>query len=151
MSPTADSAGAAAYPGIRLSAFVDEFADTGELSSLCDAGTAAGLKGMIRNLRQSMGTTCLEGAISDVDPELPGRQVECRVFERRTDSQEQRYFQKCDRPGDLSNSSVLPCYMIQTGGEACGDFRTQLALQIYGRDGEPNQETRLIAECRVDE
>jgi hypothetical protein len=58
---------------------------------------------------------------------------------------------ECDNPGNLDNSSVLPCYSILTGGEACGDFRTQLALQVHGRDIPPHRDARLIAECRVNE
>lgn len=147
-----DTQGTAAYPGIRLSAFVDAFADSGELSSLCDAGPARGLKGMLHNLRQSMGTTCLEGPVSDVDDQAPGRQVDCLVYETETGSSAPATFlPACDRPGDLLRSTQLPCYTIQTGGEACGDFRTQLALQVHGRDAAPSMETRLIAACRVDE
>ena len=107
---------------------------------------------MVRNVRKSLGTTCLEGVVLDVDPVQPGRQVECRVFERHGFSDAPEVpLAECDNPGNLEASSQLPCYSIQTGGEACGDFHTQLALQVHGRDAVPAPDTRLIAECRVSE
>jgi hypothetical protein len=152
MAACQDSMGAAAYPGIRLGAFVDAFADQGEQTSLCNDGPKHGLDGMVTKLRQSMGTTCLEGDITDVDPALPGRQVACRVYEKRDEVETLSVpLPECDNPGNLSNSSVLPCYSILTGGEACGDFRTQLALQVHGRETPPHKYTRLSAECRVNE
>jgi hypothetical protein len=147
-----DSMGAAAYPGIRLGAFVDAFADQGEQSSLCTGGPQHGLDGMVRKLRQSMGTTCLEGDVTDVDPVLAGRQVACRVYERHNTAEALTIpIPECDNPADLESSSKLPCYSILTGGEACGDFRTQLALQVHGRKILPSKDTRLIAECRVND
>jgi hypothetical protein len=145
-----DSMGEAAYPGVRLAAFVDSFSEQGERTSLCNDGPQHGLDTMVRKLRQSMGTTCLAGEITDVEPDVPGRQPACRVYEQPGSNAELRaYLPVCDNPGNLENSSVLPCYSILTGGEACGDFRTQLALQVHGRKIMPPRETRLIAECRV--
>lgn len=147
-----DEQGAVAYPGIRLSAFADAFGETGQTTSLCDSGTAGGLRQMVRNLRKSLGTTCLEGEILDMNPDEPGRQVDCRVYEEGPAENGPRSpFPECDNPGNLEASSVLPCYSILTGGEACGDFRTQLALQVHGRNEPPAPHTRLIAECRVNE
>jgi hypothetical protein len=147
-----DETGNDAYPGIRLSAFADAFGDTGQTTSICDKGAAGGLNGMVRNLRKSLGTTCLEGDVLDVNSNEAGRQVECRVFEKHefTDAATTT-FPECDNKGNLEASSQLPCYSIQTGGEACGDFYTQLALQVYGRQIPPEHDTRLIAECRVSE
>jgi hypothetical protein len=145
-----DSMGEVAYPGVRLAAFVDSFSEQGERSSLCDEGPQHGLDSMVRKLRQSMGTTCLEGDITDIDPETSGRQPGCRVYEQLSGSTELRtMIPVCDNPANLANSSVVPCYSILTGGEACGDFRTQLALQVHGRQVMPHRDTRLIAECRV--
>ncbi|MCP4445296.1 MAG: hypothetical protein GY811_08130 [Myxococcales bacterium] len=147
-----DERGAAAYPGIRLDAFAEAFANTGQTTSLCDSGIAGGLRGMVRNLRKSLGTTCLEGEVLDVDLDRVGRQLDCRVFEQDVlVEQTRRMCVECDNPGNLDASSVLPCYSIQTGGEACGDFHTQLALQIHGRKELPAPGTQLIAECRVSE
>jgi hypothetical protein len=110
------------------------------------------MQGMVRNLRKSLGTTCLEGEVLDVDQNEPGRQVDCRVFETHQFAEGAvTTFPRCDNPGNLEASSELPCYSIQTGGEACGDFHTQLALQMHGRDTPPEHDTRLIAECRVSE
>jgi len=152
LAACADDTGNDAYPGIRLSAFASAFGDTGQTISLCDAGTAGGIQGMVRNLRKSLGTTCLEGEILDVDQYQAGRQVDCRVFETHQFAEGPvTTFPRCDNPADLEASSELPCYSIQTGGEACGDFHTQLALQMHGRDTPPEHDTRLIAECRVSE
>ena len=152
MAACEDERGAVAYPGVRLSAFADAFADNGQTTSLCDSGALASLHGMARNLRKSLGTTCLEGDIIDIDSDVAGRQVDCRVYEKFVFSDStRRSFTECDNLGDLEASSVLPCYSIQTGGEACGDFYTQLALQIHGRDTPPAPDTRLVAECRVSE
>jgi hypothetical protein len=145
-----DSMGEAAYPGVRLAAFVDNFQEQGERSSLCNEGPQHGLDTMVRKLRQSMGTTCLAGDITDIDPDTAGRQVGCRVYEQLAENTELRTaIPRCDNPANLANSSIVPCYSILTGGEACGDFRTQLALQVHGRTEEPGPGTRLIAECRV--
>lgn len=144
-----DEMGTAAYPGVRLGSFLDSFTH-GEISPLCQPNPSNVLDGMVRNLRQTMGTTCLEGTISDVDQQRPGRQEQCYVYEQQPDG-DRKYFHECDRPGNFAQSTHLPCYSIETGGEACGDFRTQLALQIHGRDDAPSVNTRLIAECVVDE
>ena len=80
---------------------------------------------------------------------MPGRQVQCRVFEELAGSVTN--FVACDNPGNLEASSVLPCYTIQTGDEACGDFETQLAVQIHGRNSEPHRDSRLKVGCLVDE
>ncbi len=145
-----DSMGEVAYPAVRLAAFVDAFSDQGERSSLCNEGAENGLDGIVRKLRQSMGTTCLAGDIADVDPDTAGRQVGCYVYEQLGQNEELRTsIVECDNPGNLGNSSTLPCYSILTGGEACGDFRTQLALQVHGRTTLPSRDARLIAECRV--
>ncbi len=148
-----DQTGNDAYPGIRLSAFASAFGETGQTTSICDAGAAGGLKSMVRNLRKALGTTCLEGVVLDVDASQPGRQVECRVFEKHefVEAGEPTTFPECDNPRDPEASSQVPCYIIQTGGEACGDFYTQLALQVHGRQAPPEHDTRLIAECRVSE
>ncbi len=152
MAACKDDTGAAAYPGVRLDAFASAFGEMGETTSLCDSRVAGGLSAMVRSLRKSLGTTCLEGVIADVDPVTPGRQVDCRVYEQLADSTEiQTRFVECDNPGNLEGSSVVPCFSIQTGGETCGDFHTQLALQIHGRDIEPSPDTQLTAECRVSE
>ncbi len=149
MAACNDDTGAAVYPGVRLDAFASAFGEMGETSSLCDS-RAAGLQPMIRSLRKSLGTTCLEGVIADVDPQRAGRQVDCRVYEKHSDSLDvQTQFFECDNPGNLEGSTVLPCFSIQTGGETCGDFHTQLALQIHGRTHEPSIGTQLTAECRV--
>tara|TARA_R110002073_G_scaffold257750_5_gene420636 strand:- start:31783 stop:33141 length:1359 start_codon:yes stop_codon:yes gene_type:complete len=150
LAACADEIGNDAYPGIRLSAFADAFGVTGQTASICDTGAAGGLNGMVRNLRKSLGTTCLEGNVVDVDPDKAGRQARCRVFERHEFADVPvTVFPECDNPANLEASSQLPCYSIQTGGEACGDFYTQLALQVHGRDRPPEHDTRLIAECRA--
>ena len=145
-----DNSGAAIYPGIRLSSFVNTFGERGLETSLCQAGEGEYLSDMVRKIRSSLGTTCLEGPIKDVDLETPDRQVDCFVYQQVDDNRESRtYLSACDKPGDLANSSILPCYSIQTGGEAC-DTRTQLTLQVYGSAAPAAKGMHTIAECQVD-
>lgn len=145
-----DQSGAAIYPGIRLSSFVDSLGDQGIESSLCLAEEGGYLSDMVRRIRSSLGTSCLEGPIRDIAPEIPGRQVDCYVYQQiEEERQTRQYFEECDNKGDLANSTVLPCYAIQTGGEACNS-RTQLTLQIFGRKAPLADGLHTVAECQLD-
>jgi hypothetical protein len=156
-----DSAGTAAYPGVRLQGFLDGFDEAAELSSLCNSEPLSALATTSRQLRQAMGTTCLAGRISDVDPIAAGRQVDCLVSQIATDGT-RIGITECDSRYMPGESSVFPCYTIDRGAEHCGDFETQLALKVWSgpslapaasRNG-PNLAlpgVRVIGECLTDD
>ncbi len=146
-----DDRGAAVFPAIRLSAFVDSFDKRGQETSMCQVQEHAYVRKVTEQIRTSLGTTCLQGPISDVDPIKEAHQIDCFVYDQEADNRNtRRFFTACDKPGDLAHSSILPCYAIQTGGESCAT-QTQLTLQIFGRAQPPSQDTHTVAECRVDD
>ncbi len=150
-----DSAGTPAYPAVRLQHFLEEARQGGEVSSLCsdDGRPLDALSATARRLRKALGTACLDGDLVDVDPETIGLQFDCTIWDRYPDGTEVELPQ-CAEPFDPDDSTVVPCYAIKTGPEACGDFRPhQLALQVWrgSWDASPPAGVHSIGECLVNQ
>jgi hypothetical protein len=145
----ADAPGAAGelYPGIRLGAFAQHDNLKGSVADLCsqtlaDAGSPTAL-----DLRRALGHRCLEGKIEDVEPDEPGMQVECEV-QTITGVAAPVELRACANPNRVYESQG-PCYAIKAGPAACGDFPSQLALQVnWGGDDPMTAPADTITEVR---
>ncbi len=143
-------------PALRLQSFLEAFDDKGDVAPLCGSEPFGPLERTGRNIRKALGTSCLEGAIADVYPERPGRQPYCDVYVRHAD-QTMRTIPKCDALAfEREKSTEVPCYIIDEGHESCGDFTTQLSLDVWwGWDSERREKpqpagSRLVAECLLE-
>ena len=159
--------GSAAYPAVRLQAFIDSFAG-GVVMPLCGE-RARPLDPLLipaSRLRRALGTSCLYGAIGDSDDLAPGVQPACDVYRVTRGNPNVaadgvlHSVPACDDPVAPGSSSQLPCYVI-AGSPACGGgaFDSNLALTIYGENGLPSgggdrkiglTSERVYADCVVE-
>ncbi len=149
-----------AYPAVRLQGFLDQFSKGGDVGNLCGNDGFDVLRTMSKQLRKTLGTTCLDGKVLDADLDRAGVQPECRVFDVAPASG-RKYMPKCSVDHAPWLSDQFPCYRIITGPESCGDFPgDQLALDVcrgpnatgdWCLADEVSQPlyTRTIAECLV--
>jgi hypothetical protein len=122
------------YPGIRLGGFAQHDNLKGSVADLCsqsiaDAGTPTAL-----DLRRALGHRCLEGRIQDVD-DAPGMQAECTV-QTITGVAPPVDIPQCVSPNRIWESPG-PCFAIKAGPAACGDFPSQLAIQMNWGGADP--------------
>ena len=146
------------WPAIRLQSFVEAFDEQGEVAPLCGEREFYPITRTARKLRKLLGTACLEGPIADVDPVRPGRQPDCHVTLRYADQSEMEIPQ-CDAlPIIRERSTQVPCYVLAVGHEPCGDFRTQLSVDIWWGWEDARQMiekrqplgSRVIGKCLID-
>jgi hypothetical protein len=129
----APPSGAELYPAVRLGGFAK--AARGAIADLCattipDAGTPAAL-----GLRRALGHRCLEGFIADVDPDAAGRQIDCDVYALAPGA-DRVLLPRCPDPLRIYDAPG-PCWAAKTGAAQCGDFPTQLALQVNWGGAQP--------------
>ena len=143
-------------PAIRLQGFVDAFGDNGTVAPLCGETAFGALDATAHQLRKTLGTSCLDGDIADIDPDRPGRQALCFVSMTRADGRK-RDIPRCNSPSfDLERATNAPCHIIGAGYEGCGDFQSQLALKVWwghdssGRPLPAPEDARIVAECLVE-
>lgn len=138
LSPAcADAPGAVGelYPGVRLGALALDDLVKGSVADLCssslaDAGTPTAL-----DLRRALGHRCLEGRIQDVEPGEPGMQTDCEV-QAITGTGAPIDLPPCANPNRVYESPG-PCFAIKAGPAACGDFPSQLAVQVNWGGADP--------------
>ena len=135
------------YPGVRLGAFAQDENLKGSVADLCsqtlaDAGSPTAL-----DLRRALGHRCLEGKIADVEPDEPGMQVECAV-QTITGVADPVELPPCVNPNRVYESPG-PCFAIKAGPSACGDFPSQLAVQVnWGGDDPMTAPADTVTEVR---
>lgn len=131
LAPACGDGDAARYPGVRLGAFVDGVTRRGArgtVAGVCettpaDAGAPTGFE-----LRRALGHRCLEGHLVDVRPDDGGLQASCAVH--AIDAQDRRWeLAACPNPNHVFDEPG-PCYAIKPGPSECGDFPSQLAVQV---------------------
>jgi hypothetical protein len=148
------------YPGVRVGAFAQDAggsvtglcaADVDQLGALpglalddtlAAAGSAAG-----RDLRRALGHRCLEGRILDVEPHEPGLQFGCEVARVDRLGAETPLAQ-CDNPNHVFDTEG-PCWAIKAGPAECGDFPSQLSVQVNWGGGDMTQplDAELVVRC----
>lgn len=133
--------GGQANPAVRLSSFLEAFPGRNQFASIC----ADDMAGPLESIASFMGGTasrspCLYGNLADSDPQAPGIQPECRVFEvfdPDTPDENRHEIAACQGSEDTN------CYRIARDGVACSLTETQLAVQA------PTSGGHIIAECRM--
>jgi hypothetical protein len=155
LSPAcADSAGggAALFPGVRLGAFALSDYFKGSVADLCSSTLAEAGTPTALDLRRALGHRCLEGRIADVEPDAPGVQTDCEVQAITGDAP------PVDIPPCLNPNRVYespgPCFAIKSGPAQCGDFPSQLAVQVNWGGADPTTtpaETVTQVRCVVED
>lgn len=84
----ADAWGFGARPGLRISAFIDEFGDNGFKSSICERDFTRAMWPFDNTIAKKLQNLCMDVKLMDVDLAAPGVQPNCRVVFRtpRTDA-----------------------------------------------------------------
>lgn len=147
---------AEAYPAVRLQGFLNQLPKGGKVGNLCGNDGFDVLSTMSKQLRKTLGTTCLDGAVRDMDPDRAGIQPQCRVYDIAP-ATTRKYIPECSVQHAPWLSDEFPCYRIITGPESCGDFPGhQLALDVCRgpnaagdwclQDSQPLY-THTVAEC----
>lgn len=107
----------AAFPGIRLSQFINSFQQSA-VSSICGANLGAALEEIAPLIADSIGPRCIDG-----DLKLTDGVPECSVF-----------FSVDDDTSDVESCNAaqnnLPCFHFEQNLERCGTTPTQLAIVI---------------------
>lgn len=148
--PTCGEGAEAAFPAVRLDAFASDFDNRGATAPVCGDGSQAAFDRTARQLRQALGTACLAGPVRDIDPDTAGRQVDCQVTLVHAGGHRDP-IAACPRSEDPWSSAEVPCHAIKPGPEACGDFPTQLALQMnWGEDRHAPLGSRVEVACLID-
>jgi len=77
----------------------------------------------------SMGATCIDGNLADIDTATPGAQYECSVSQIVTATQMETLLAECDNATSPSSSTNKPCWAIETDALTCTSG-THLKLAI---------------------
>ncbi len=124
---------AEAVPPIRLSAFVDGFAeDNGQKTSIC-ADDLGGALDDIARLITEKAAACLQGGIADTNSAQPGIQPDC-VVGLTEPGQAERTLGECDNTAQPQASSIVPCYLV-TENANCLATETHLAVKVHYAEG----------------
>jgi hypothetical protein len=131
-------------PGVRLASFVRDMGGTA--AGVCDAAVDTALADTGRQLRDALGHRCLAGEVLDVDP-APGLQFDC-VVEKLDPLGHITELDACPNPNNVIEA-VGPCWAIKDGAGECGDFPSDLSLQVnWGGDDpmtQPDGVTALVS------
>ena len=82
----ADAWGWGAGPGLRESAFIDEFGDNGLKFSICETDYSGAMNEIGAALAKRLQNLCVDYKLVDTDLNTPGIQPDCRVVYRTPDS-----------------------------------------------------------------
>ncbi len=154
VAPSRCEAGNESYPAVRLQQFAGEF-DKGYVAPQCGPAAPDALAATAKQLRKTLGTTCMDGRILDIDPTTHGTQPKCDIWQRFPDGSIEN-ISECPLPAHLREESRdAPCYYIDEGG--CGDyFGTQLKLSVWwgkepdgSRTPQPGN-VHVYGDCLVD-
>ncbi len=153
------------YPAVRVSAFAS--AAGGSVTGMCRAdvdhvgalpgldldevlaaaGTAVG-----HDVRRALGHRCLEGRIVDTSPAEPGLQFACEVA-AAVGPGDERPLPQCENPNHVFDVAG-PCWAIKAGPAECGDFPSQLSVQVNWGGDEPMRQplaTEVVVRCLVED
>jgi hypothetical protein len=94
-----------AIPPVRLREFAESFAgDTPNLFSVCEDDYTPALREIVDRLVAEFGPACFDECALDLDSEAPGVQPNCKIIERRSETDRQ-YLDECVFDGE---DFVLP-------------------------------------------
>lgn len=135
-----------ADPPTRIKFLLDQFPNRSTFTTICKADLTDGLVLIAQLLKSVIGDPCIEGKLSDVDPNTPGPQYDCSVSDVTNQgkaNQTETIIPQCD-----ANASNKPCWRIDTDVMNCPNS-DNFVLKIE-RVESPPPETHVIAYCVTD-
>ena len=140
-----DASGWGATGGLRMSAFVDEFAENGLKYSICEPDFTDAMKGIGDSIAKKLQNLCVDAKLLDVDPSTPGLQPDCRVAYRvpTVDPQTNKViYQESDRlplcpPGATPDTTTTDCWQLSYDASRCP--RTGQVISIVRTAAEISQ------------
>ena len=108
----ADAWGWGAGPGVRESAFIDEFGDNGLKFSICETDYAGAMSQIGAAIAIHLQDLCVNYKLIDTDPNTPGVQPDCRVVYQTLDAN--GFYQE-------SSSSLSECVVGATSDTISSD------------------------------
>ncbi len=147
LAPSCATPAGDADPGVRLSVFLDQFAES-EQASICDGDLSGPVDDIAQRFAEILASPCVGGNIRDMQPDQPGIQPQCSVSDVEhpgTDAEQEYPLPACD--GGQANA---PCWYMEPSEECEGVTPTGLALEVERADTAPPPGTRIRARCVAD-
>jgi hypothetical protein len=117
-SYNSDDAGWGATPGLRESAFVDEFGSNGMKFSVCEADYTGAMQGIGNAIAKKLQNLCMDYKLVDTDLTTPGLQPSCQLHLRTPQANP-------TSPGSIifveSATSIPQCPAGATSGKVAND------------------------------
>jgi hypothetical protein len=136
----------AAFPSIRLGAFVDGFGGDGRAATICTDDLSGPLTEVGQLIANSFRDACIKYGLADTDPSTPEIDYQCAVSLRSSPDTADGFdtpIPECD-----ATASVQPCWRLVADPQ-CSSFPTGLAFQIVGSEALPDS-TYAHADCVVE-
>ncbi len=148
-----------AQPGLRLSAFIDEFGDSGLKFSACERDYGAAMQSIGSKLAAKIQNLCIDAKLRDKDPSTPALDPDCRVAIQSPMVDEKRRVTYLDTsrpplcaPGATPDTVSEDCWELVSDPAKC-PVRGQLVTLVRTRaeivDGPLPEGTRLAMRCRT--
>jgi hypothetical protein len=128
-----------ADPGVRMKDFLDRFGNRSAFSTICQPDLSGGLDQIAQVITRSVGSPCIEMPLADVDPNLPGPQVDC-IVEDVLDG-------AATLIAPCGPAPTSPCWRLEPDATIC-PAADHLKL-VVDRDEPPAPETRTRVSCVV--
>ena len=135
-----------ADPPTRLKFFLDQFPNRSTFTTICQQNLSDGLVLIAQLLKSVIGSPCIEGKLSDVDPNTAGPQYDCSVSDVANygkANQSETVLPPCN-----AGESNRPCWRIQVDAMKCPDG-DHFVLDVVRAEAPP-PETHVIAYCVTD-
>jgi hypothetical protein len=135
-----------ADPPTRIKFLLDQFPNRSTFTTICQQNLSDGLVLIAQLLKSVIGDPCIEGKLSDVDPNTAGPQYDCSVSDvsnQGKPTQTETVIPQCD-----ANATIKPCWRINVDLANC-PASDHFTLKIE-RAETPPPETHVIAYCVTD-
>jgi hypothetical protein len=137
-----------ATPGLRLSAFIDEFGRNGRKLSICEPDLS---NAMVWYYEIQSYDLCIAYKLVDIDLVQPGVQASCEAWDsllvqgsQPASYTESAHFSKCD-----DALSVVPCWQAIQARLRCGRDGVWLVQVVREPDATFNPGTKVNMQCQV--
>ncbi|HTE51656.1 MAG TPA: hypothetical protein VK698_12470 [Kofleriaceae bacterium] len=143
----------AARPSVRMSAFLEGFAQRSTFQSICnydpeinDVDLSGALTQIGLLLKKVVGNPCLDGKLTDTEPSIDGFQADCRVSDVRDinlDTEEEFPIPACE------NASA-PCFQLVQNDSCNTDSNLALDIDRGDPPQDPPSNTTVVVRCLVE-
>jgi hypothetical protein len=144
LEPSCDTAAGNADPGVRIQAFLDQFANRAS-TSICDGDLSGPIEELAARVLPAL-YPCVRGQLLDTQPDQPGIQPDCVVADVTapgTSEEVETLVAPCD--ADRSNA---PCWTMEPAPQ-CSATDTGLLLHIERADLRPPEGSQLRVRCQA--